>query len=131
MRDGSVVCSAIAYWFELCRTHNRILLAHLRLLQPGGLGPHIYKPQLYPRAVDYHFIAFYKCQELRWRYSNLLSQRDVAELKHKPSSCSAVKIISACLKFFSHPGGHPVLPIRTVKTQDASRISKPRGQEIK
>jgi hypothetical protein len=28
--DGSVMCSAITYWLESCRTHNQILLSHLR-----------------------------------------------------------------------------------------------------
>jgi hypothetical protein len=27
------------YWLESCRTHNYILLAHLRIPQPGGPSP--------------------------------------------------------------------------------------------
>jgi hypothetical protein len=34
--DGSVIWSAITYWLESLRTHNLILLSHLRLSQPGG-----------------------------------------------------------------------------------------------
>jgi hypothetical protein len=43
--DGSVICSAIIHWLESHRTHNHILLSHLRLLQPGGPGPRIYISQ--------------------------------------------------------------------------------------
>jgi hypothetical protein len=43
--DWSVICSAVIHWLELCRTHNHILLSHLRLPQPGGPDPLIYIPQ--------------------------------------------------------------------------------------
>jgi hypothetical protein len=39
---GSVVCSAITHWFESRRTHNHILLSHLKLPKPGRPGPRIY-----------------------------------------------------------------------------------------
>jgi hypothetical protein len=49
------------------RTHDHILLSHLRLPQPGGPGPRIYIPQeqggpitqLYPRALCSLFVASY------------------------------------------------------------------------
>jgi hypothetical protein len=43
--DESVICSAITHWLESHRTHNHILLSHLRLPRPGGSGPRIYIPQ--------------------------------------------------------------------------------------
>jgi hypothetical protein len=43
--DGSVIFSAITHRLQSRRTHNHILLSHLRLPQPGGLGPRIYIPQ--------------------------------------------------------------------------------------
>jgi hypothetical protein len=43
--DGSVVSSANTHWLVWCRTHDHILLSHLRLPQPGGPGPCIYIPQ--------------------------------------------------------------------------------------
>jgi hypothetical protein len=43
--DGSGNCSVITQWSESLRTGNHTLLSHLRLLQPGGPGSHIYIPQ--------------------------------------------------------------------------------------
>jgi hypothetical protein len=40
-----VVCSANTHWSESRRTHNYILLSHLRLTQLGGPGPRIHIPQ--------------------------------------------------------------------------------------
>jgi hypothetical protein len=37
--DGSVICSAITHRLESRKTHNHILLSHLRLLQSGRPGP--------------------------------------------------------------------------------------------
>jgi hypothetical protein len=50
------------------RTHNHILLSHLRLPQPGGTVPCIYIPrnrvaQLYPRALHFIFFASYDSQD--------------------------------------------------------------------
>jgi hypothetical protein len=42
---GSAICSVITQWSESCRTHNHTLLSHLRLLQPGEPGSHIYIPK--------------------------------------------------------------------------------------
>jgi hypothetical protein len=39
------ICSVITQWSESRRTRNHILLSHLRLLQPGGPGSHIYIPR--------------------------------------------------------------------------------------
>jgi hypothetical protein len=36
--NWSAICSAITHWWESRRTHNHILLSHLRLSQPGGPG---------------------------------------------------------------------------------------------
>jgi hypothetical protein len=43
--DGSATCSVITQWPESCKTHNRTLLSHLRLPQPGRPGFNIYIPQ--------------------------------------------------------------------------------------
>jgi hypothetical protein len=43
--DGFVICSAIAHWLGSLRTHNHILLSHLRLPQPGGPVAWIHIPQ--------------------------------------------------------------------------------------
>jgi hypothetical protein len=53
--DGSVICSAITHWLESYRTHNHTLLSHLRLPQPGELGPHIHIPR--NRAAQLHLQA--------------------------------------------------------------------------
>jgi hypothetical protein len=49
--DGSVICSAITHWLESRRTHNHILLSHLRLPQPGGPGPFTHIPLEYGGSV--------------------------------------------------------------------------------
>jgi hypothetical protein len=49
--DGSAVCSEITQWSESRRTRNHTLLPHLRLLQRGGPGFHIYIPQEQGGAV--------------------------------------------------------------------------------
>jgi hypothetical protein len=36
---------AVTVWSKSRRTHDRILLYHFRLTQPGGRGPRIYIPQ--------------------------------------------------------------------------------------
>jgi hypothetical protein len=54
--DGSVICSAICQWSESRRTHNQILLPHLRLL-------------------DYLSVASYDSQGLGWKYSTLSDER--------------------------------------------------------
>jgi hypothetical protein len=54
--DGSVVCSSICQWWESRRTHNQILLSHLRLLSSL-------------------FVASYNSQGLRWKYSTLSDER--------------------------------------------------------
>jgi hypothetical protein len=43
--DGSVIFSAITYWLESHKTHNNVLLSHLRHPQPVGPG----LPYLYPQ----------------------------------------------------------------------------------
>jgi hypothetical protein len=45
LEEGSAICSVITQWSEPLRTCNYTLLSHLRLLQPGGPGSHIYIPQ--------------------------------------------------------------------------------------
>jgi hypothetical protein len=65
--DGSVICSAITHWLESRRTHNHILLSHLRLPQPGGPGVRIYIPQeqgcpVIPRALGSLYVRSYDSQ---------------------------------------------------------------------
>jgi hypothetical protein len=55
--DRSVICSAICQWSESWRTHNHILLSHLRLL--GSLS-----------------ISAYDSQGLGWKYSYSTPQRE-------------------------------------------------------
>jgi hypothetical protein len=57
------------------RTHDHILLSHLRLPQPGGPGPRIYIPQEtgWPSYTPGHCVPFFRLLRLagmRWRYSN-------------------------------------------------------------
>jgi hypothetical protein len=57
------------------RTHDHILLPHLRLPQPGGPGSCVYIPQeqggpVIPPGTGFPFVASYDSQGLRWRYSN-------------------------------------------------------------
>jgi hypothetical protein len=47
--DGSVICSAITHWLESRRTHNHILLSHLR---PPTFRAR--SPYLYPPATGWH-----------------------------------------------------------------------------
>jgi hypothetical protein len=42
---------AVTLASKSCRTHDHILLSHVRLLQPGGPGSRIYIPQEHPRAL--------------------------------------------------------------------------------
>jgi hypothetical protein len=65
--DGSIVCRAITHWLESRRTHNHILLSHLRLPQPGGPGPRILilqeqGGQLYPQPLVSLYHASYDSQ---------------------------------------------------------------------
>jgi hypothetical protein len=73
--DRSAVCSAVSHWLKSCRTHNRILLSHMRLLQPGGPGPCIHIPQEQNGAVKSPGIGFpiwrlLQLAGLQQRYSN-------------------------------------------------------------
>jgi hypothetical protein len=73
--DGSVICSAITHWLESRRTHNHILLSHLRLPQPGGPGSCIYIPQeqggpVIPPGTGFHLCLLLRLARLWWRYSN-------------------------------------------------------------
>jgi hypothetical protein len=57
------------------RTHNRILLSHLRLSQPGGSGPRICIPQeqggpVIPSGTGFPFCRLLRLPGLWWRYSN-------------------------------------------------------------
>jgi hypothetical protein len=56
------------------RTHDHILLSHLRFLQPEGPGPHIYIPQEHggpdiPPGTGFPFRRLLRLAGLRWRYS--------------------------------------------------------------
>jgi hypothetical protein len=57
------------------RTHDHILLSHLRFPQPGGPGPRIYIPQEQggPVIPSEHWVPFCRLLRLagmRWSYSN-------------------------------------------------------------
>jgi hypothetical protein len=59
---------------ESHRTHDHILLSHLRLPQPGGPGPRIYIPQeqgspVIPPGTVFSFRRLLRLAGLRWRYS--------------------------------------------------------------
>jgi hypothetical protein len=59
------------------RTHNYILMSHLRLSQPGGPGPCIYIPQeqgnpVIPLGTRFPFRCLSQLAGLWWRYSNPL-----------------------------------------------------------
>jgi hypothetical protein len=73
--DWSVICNAITHWLESLRTHNHILLSHLRLPQPGAPDPRIYIPQGtgWPCYTSEHWFPscrLLRLAGLRWRYSN-------------------------------------------------------------
>jgi hypothetical protein len=60
-------------WSESRRTHDHILLSHLRLPQPGGPGPRIYIPQeqrgpVIPTDTGFPFRRLLLLARLRWRY---------------------------------------------------------------
>jgi hypothetical protein len=70
---GPVIRSAITYCLESRRTHNHILLSHLRLPQPGGPFPCIYIPQeqggpVIPLGIGF---TFRRLLRLAGRSSNL------------------------------------------------------------
>jgi hypothetical protein len=80
--DGSVIYSYSWFWaFRAVtlgsgsrRTHDRILLSHLRLPQPGGPGPHICIPQeqggsVIPLGTGFPFCHLLRLAGLWWRYS--------------------------------------------------------------
>jgi hypothetical protein len=74
-QDGSVICSAITLWSELCRTRIRTLLSHFRLPQPGGPGPRISVPQeqggpVIPPGTGFPFRCLLRLTGLGWRHSN-------------------------------------------------------------
>jgi hypothetical protein len=57
------------------RTHDHILLSHLRLPQSGGPGPRIYIPQeqggpVIPLDTGFPFHRLLRLAGLQWRYSN-------------------------------------------------------------
>jgi hypothetical protein len=62
--DGPVVCSAITHWSESRRTHNHILVSHLRLPNlecqvPIFISPMNKVSQIYPRALGSLYVAAY------------------------------------------------------------------------
>jgi hypothetical protein len=67
--DGSVICSAIWQWLYLRRTHNHILLSHLRL--PSS-----------------HVVFSYNSQGLRSKYSNLSPHGDNSLMLPYVHSCN-------------------------------------------
>jgi hypothetical protein len=73
--DGSVICSAVTLWSESRRTHNRILLSHLKLPKRRKPGLHIYIPQAQGGPVislgtEFPSRRLLPLARLRWRYSN-------------------------------------------------------------
>jgi hypothetical protein len=69
------LAGAVILWSGSHRTHDHILLSHLRLPEPGGPGPRIYIRQKEGGPVIPPGTEFLSCRplrfvELRWRYSN-------------------------------------------------------------
>jgi hypothetical protein len=69
-----VLARAVTLGSKSRRTHDHILLSHLRLPQPGGPGPCIYVPQeqggpVIPLGPGFPFVAS-RLAGMRWRYSN-------------------------------------------------------------
>jgi hypothetical protein len=74
--DWSVIYSynLLSLWSKSRRTHDHILLSHLRLL-PGGPRPYIYIPleqggPVIPWGIGFPFCRILRPTGLRWRYSN-------------------------------------------------------------
>jgi hypothetical protein len=71
-----VLARAVTLGSKSRRTHDHILLSHMRLPQPGGPGSCIYIPQEQGGPVIPPGTVFPLCRRLRlagmrWRYSNL------------------------------------------------------------
>jgi hypothetical protein len=85
--DGSAICIVITQWSESLRTHNHILLSHLRLPQSGGPGSrNLYLPGTWwPSYTPGHWVPFTSSLATRrrvnvvmkllvpWKAGNLLS----------------------------------------------------------
>jgi hypothetical protein len=59
---------AVTLGSKFCRTHDHILLSHLRLPQPGGPGPRSPRNkvgQLYPRSLSSLVVASYDSYDLK------------------------------------------------------------------
>jgi hypothetical protein len=69
---------AVTLGSNFCRTHDHIVLSHLRLPQPERPGPLIYIPQeqcvpVIPPGTGFPFRRLLRLAGLRWKYSNQLS----------------------------------------------------------
>jgi hypothetical protein len=70
-----VLARAVTLGPKSRRTHDHILLSHLRLLQPGGSGSRIYIPQeqsgpVIPPGTGFPFCRLLRLAGQWWRYSN-------------------------------------------------------------
>jgi hypothetical protein len=66
---------AVTLGSKSSRTHDHILLSHLKLPQPGGPGPRIYIPQelggrVIPPGTGFPLCRLLRLAGQRWRYSN-------------------------------------------------------------
>jgi hypothetical protein len=66
---------AVTLGSEFRRTHDHILVSHLRLPQPGGPCPRIYIPKekvgpVILLGIGFSFLRLLRVAGLRWRYCN-------------------------------------------------------------
>jgi hypothetical protein len=61
---------AVTLGSKSCRTHDHVLLSHLRPPQHGGPGPRIYITRNMPTGTGFPFRRLLRLAGLRWRYSN-------------------------------------------------------------
>jgi hypothetical protein len=103
--DQSVVCSAVIHWFESCRTNNHTLLPLLRLLQPGGPGPHIYIPQKLGDPVIPPFMSSLTTQAiLAHLHTGIMSTPKLRPTVSQSVLVSGTHLVPAtnCFPFFNY-----------------------------
>jgi hypothetical protein len=124
---------AVTLGSKFRRTHDHILLSHLRLPQPGGPGSRIYIPleqggPVIPPGTEFPFCHPLQLAGLLWRYSNhtgLLRNKVNVTIYNHPAVATTfiylhfcICIILKVLKIIFHPSAAEALASTDIEFAD-------------